>query len=129
MADWIYNGKVITNPFCFAVGFIYRISFDDGTWYIGKKNFKIKRTRPPLKGKKRKRVDYVESNWKKYCSSSDKVKEKVLNGMIPHREILYICCSKTELTYQENKHLYAMSCLEEPLCLNDNIHGKIYRTY
>ena len=129
MSDWIYDEKRIERIPYLSYGFVYRISFSDDSWYIGRKNFYVKRTRPPLKGKKRKRVDYIESNWKKYCSSSDKVKEKVSNGMIPKREILYICCSKTELTYQENKHLYALSCLEEPLCMNDNIHGKIYRSY
>ena len=131
MSDWIYDGKKFNDIPPFAYGFIYRLSFSDDTWYIGRKQFWSERRAKPLKGmrKNAKRMVTKESNWRAYCSSSELVKAKVESGMIPKREILYICCSKMELTYQENKHLYCSGALETPMSLNKDISGKIKRTY
>ena len=55
-----------------AFGFIYEIvNTTNGKKYIGKKQMIRKIRRNPLKGKKRKRIDYVESDWKTYTGSSD----------------------------------------------------------
>ena len=55
-----------------AYGFIYEIvNTINHKKYIGKKQMVRKIRRNPLKGKKRKRVDYVESDWKTYTGSSD----------------------------------------------------------
>ena len=64
---WNYKGQRIKSREDLpadAIGFVYRIlNRRTEQVYIGKKILLNKRTRPPLKGYKRKRVDYVESNW------------------------------------------------------------------
>jgi len=71
---WYYNGQRIKSREDWpadAVGFVYRmLNIRTEQVYIGKKILLNKRTRPPLKGYKRKRVDYVESNWMKYTGSN-----------------------------------------------------------
>lgn len=85
-------------------GFLYRITnTQTGKKYLGKKQFKFKRKRNPLKGKKNSRRDEVESDWKCYCSSSKQVitdiesvgKENFLF------EIIRLCKNKFELSYYE----------------------------
>ena len=57
------------------IGFVYMVTDKEtGMKYIGKKGFFSKVTKPPLKGKKRKRRSLKESDWKKYCGSSEAVK-------------------------------------------------------
>lgn len=87
-------------------GFIYEIeNLITGQKYIGKKQFRQKKSRPPLKGKKRKRIEYVDSNWRKYESSSDLVKQ----GIQEHGKenfkfvILRLCSGLCELSYTEEK--------------------------
>ena len=62
---WNYKGQRIKSREDLpadAVGFVYRIlNRQTEQVYIGKKILLNKRTRPPLKGYKRKRVDYIES--------------------------------------------------------------------
>jgi len=55
-------------------GFVYIIIHKEtGKFYIGKKFFWSKKTRPPLKGRKNKRHYVVESDWKDYWGSSNKL--------------------------------------------------------
>jgi len=57
-----------------AFGFIYEITnLVNDKKYIGRKQMVKKIKRAPLKGKKRKRIDYVESDWKTYTGSSDRL--------------------------------------------------------
>jgi uncharacterized protein YqgQ len=44
------------------------------------------------------------------------------------REILLICYSATELTYQEVKHQFKYEVLEKENYLNANILGRFYKT-
>ena len=71
MADtghWKVYGDIPEN----AYGFIYVIvNTTNHKKYIGKKQMVRKIRRNPLKGKKRKRIDYIESDWKTYTGSSD----------------------------------------------------------
>lgn len=144
LVDWTYNDKPITSVKDMptgVVGFIYRLVFDDGTKYVGKKNLYSVRVLKALKtGKQRensiqfyrnvkgKRVLYEkvkkESNWKTYKSSSDKAKSK----LPVKREILAYGISNMNLTYLETKYLFSLGCLETDEYLNDNILGKFYRT-
>ncbi len=87
-----------------AVGFVYEITdLLTGKKYIGKKNFFIKQKRPPLKGKKRKRITIKESDWQDYFGSSDNVKKLLEENGAENfsRKILMICYSKGELSYAE----------------------------
>lgn len=89
-----------------AFGFIYEIvNLANHKKYIGKKQMVRKIKRKPLKGKKRKRIDYVESDWKDYTSSSDRLNidieaEGKQNFLF---KIIKFCGSKFELSYFEAK--------------------------
>ena len=62
LSPWMYNGKIVDQlpEECEAI--VYLITNNiNGMKYVGKKLAKRKVTRPPLKGKKNKRRDKVES--------------------------------------------------------------------
>ncbi len=67
---WKYKDQIIkerTDLPKDAIGFVYKIlNKKTNKYYIGKKILLNKRTKPPLKGYKRKRVEWIESNWLKY---------------------------------------------------------------
>lgn len=89
-----------------AFGFIYEIvNTTNGKKYIGKKQMIRKIRRNPLKGKKRKRIDFVESDWKTYTGSSDALNIDIATlGMDKFIfKILKFCNSKFELSYFEAK--------------------------
>jgi hypothetical protein len=48
-------------------------------------------------------------------------------GVNIKREILRICYSSTELTYQETKHQFVHEVLEKEEFLNGNILGRFYK--
>ena len=55
-------------------GFVYLITNTVSDMkYIGKKQIEKRTKRPPLKGKKRKRIIIGESDWKTYTGSSDRL--------------------------------------------------------
>ena len=89
-----------------AFGFIYEIvNLTNGKKYIGKKQMKRKIRRNPLKGKKRKRIDYIESDWKTYTGSSDALNIDIATfGKDKFTfNILEFGYSKSELAYKEIK--------------------------
>lgn len=126
---WYYKGQQIKNIEDFpkdAVGFVYKIlNITTQKYYIGKKILYNKRTRPPLKGYKRKRIDYVESNWKKYTGSNSETKKWDIKDC--YREIMYICYNKTMMSYYETKLQFNENVLENNKFINDNILGKYYK--
>ena len=139
--SWIYKGQEFdyTNIPEGGVGFIYMMTaIIDGksVAYIGKKNFfaNIKR---PL-GKKALAMS-TDKRLKKYkrelkpdfmkCYSSNKIlKDAHKQGVMIKREILMICYSQMELTYQEVKHQFLHEVLEKEEFLNANILGRFYKT-
>jgi hypothetical protein len=87
-------------------GFIYLITnLTNNKKYIGKKQCISKFKRKPLKGKKNKRIEYKESDWKIYTSSSVDLNNDIVKiGKENFRfEILRTCGSKWELAYEEAK--------------------------
>ena len=89
-----------------AFGFIYEITNTiNGKKYIGKKQMTRKIRRKPLKGKKRKRIDHIESDWKTYTGSSDALNLDISTlGIDKFKfKILKFCNSKFELSYFEAK--------------------------
>ena len=126
---WNYKGQRIKERKDLpadAVGFVYRI-FNRQTEqvYIGKKILLNKRTKPPLKGYKRKRVTYVESNWLTYTGSNVESKKWKIENC--YREIIYICYNRTMMCYYETKLQFTNDVLESDKFLNDNILGKYYK--
>lgn len=107
MNNWLYEG----NPFDPSeeerkkwVGFVYNITnLKTGMMYIGKKKLWSKITRPPLKGKTRKRRSVKESDWKKYHGSSESLKLLIEEEGSDNfkREVLRLCVSAGELNYME----------------------------
>lgn len=85
-------------------GFIYEITNTiSGKKYIGKKQCKSKLKRKPLKGKKNKRIEVKESDWKEYTSSSTELNTDI-NKLGKDKfvfKILKTCGSKWELAYFE----------------------------
>lgn len=102
---WSYNGKEFTSEMIGErVGFVYEITdLSNGMKYIGKKGFWSKTTRPPLKGKKRKRRIVKESDWQTYHGSSEEVKALVEEHGSERfdRQILCLCDGKGEMSYME----------------------------
>ena len=89
-----------------AFGFIYEITNTiNCKKYIGKKQMTRKIRRKPLKGKKRKRIDHIESDWKTYTGSSDALNLDISTLGINkfNFKILKFCNSKFELSYFEAK--------------------------
>jgi hypothetical protein len=138
---WIYKGKEFTEYDIpeNAVGFIYEMSaIIDGkpVRYIGKKNFfaNIKR---PL-GKKalamstdkrlKKYRRELKPDFMKYYSSNKILKDAHKKGIVIKREMLLICFSNMDLTYQETKHQFLYEVLEKQEYLNGNILGRFYKT-
>ena len=104
LGHWILSEGVYIDENTF--GFIYEIvNTVNGKKYIGKKQCKSKLKRKPLKGKKNKRIEIKESDWKVYTSSSNELNEDI----IKHGKdkfifrILRKCNSKWELAYFEIK--------------------------
>ena len=139
--SWIYQGKEFDESSIpeGAVGFIYHMSVilnGNSYAYIGKKNF-FSNTKKKL-GKKalaqvtdkrlKKYTRELKPSFMNYYSSNQQLKEAHKAGLIIKREILMICNSATELTYQEVKHQFKYEVLEKEGFLNGNILGKFYKT-
>ena len=137
---WTYNGKVFSEMDIpeGAIGFIYSMTaIIDGksVAYIGKKNFfaNIKR---PL-GKKalaittdkrlKKYTRVIKPDFLNYYSSNAILKKAHKEGVHIKREIIKICYSGMELTYQETKHQFVYEVLEKEEFLNGNILGRFYK--
>lgn len=139
--EWIYEGREFKESDIpeGAIGFIYLMSaIIDGksVMYIGKKNFFANIKRPLGKKalaistdkrlKKYKMV--IQPDYKNYYSSNKILKDAHKLGVSIKREILRICYSSMELTYQETKHQFVYEVLEKEEFLNGNILGRFYKT-
>ena len=105
-------------------GFIYKITnLTNDKKYIGKKQCQSIRKRPPLKGKKNKRHEKIETDWKTYTSSSSELNKDLeqLGKDNFKFEILRWCDSKWELSYYEAR----LQFKEEVLLRNDYYNGII----
>jgi len=139
--SWLYKSRDFDES-CIPegfVGFIYIMTaVIDGksVAYIGKKNFfaNIKR---PL-GKKalamstdkrlKKYVRELKPDFMNYYSSNKTLKDAHKRGIKIKREILILCATQMELTYQETKHQFLYEVLEKEEYLNGNILGRFYKT-
>lgn len=104
IGHWILNENVIIDDKTF--GFIYEITNTiTNKKYIGKKQCQSRIKRKPLKGKTRNRIDFKESDWKSYTSSSNDLNEEIKTyGKDKFIfKILRICDSKWALAYYEIK--------------------------
>jgi len=139
--SWIYQGKEF-DDFCIpegGIGFIYIMTaIIDGksVAYIGKKNFfaniKKKMGKKALAMSTDKRLKKytreLKPDFMRYYSSNKVLKDAHKAGVVIKREILRICYSSTELTYQETKYQFVHEVLEKEEFLNGNILGRFYKT-
>jgi hypothetical protein len=139
--SWVYKGKEF-DELCIpegGIGFIYSMTaIIDGksVAYIGKKNF-FANIKKPM-GKKalamstdkrlKKYTRELKPDFMKYYSSNKTLKDAHKAGVAIKREILMICYSAMELTYQEVKYQFKYEVLEKEEYLNANILGRFFRS-
>jgi hypothetical protein len=127
---WLLNEQIFTSEMIAVhVGFVYKITnLHDGRFYIGKKLF-TRAGRKQVKGKKKK--IRVESDWKKYYSSSEELNADVQKLGIHkfRREILRLCKSRGELNYFEAKYQFSMDALESDNFYNNLIMVRVHRSH
>jgi hypothetical protein len=110
LGHWECKIPIPENPF----GMVYVITnIIDNKKYIGKKQMLTKKRKPPLKGKKRKRISIVETDWKTYTSSSSELNEDIKkHGKDNFKfEIIRFCNSKSEMAYFEAKEQFDKDAL------------------
>ena len=121
---WTYNGKTFdSEDILDNYGFIYRITnTTNGFDYIGRKYFTTIKKRPPLKGKKNKRRETVETDWKDYWGSSARLVEDMarLGKDKFTREIIHLCKSRGETNYMEAYYQF-----KEGVLLKENNYNGI----
>jgi hypothetical protein len=126
--SWFYNQQELSEIPEGYIGFVYIITnLTNGKKYIGKKLAQFKKTRPPLKGKRLKRRSTVESDWRDYWGSSDKLQADV-ESLGPEnftREILYLCKSKAEMSYLEAREQFERRVLESDEYYNGIINVRV----
>ena len=121
---WTYLGKTFeSEDIANYYGFIYRITnTTNGHDYIGRKYFTTIKKRPPLKGKKNKRRETVETDWKDYWGSSARLVEDMarLGKDKFTREIIHLCKSRGETNYMEAYYQF-----KEGVLLKENNYNGI----
>lgn len=126
--SWTYQDKPVNDiPECY-VGFVYLITNKtNNKKYIGKKLSKFTKSKPPLKGKKNRRRYEIESDWRDYWGSSDKLLQDIetLGTENFTREILYFCKSKAELSYIETREQFDRRVLETEEYYNGIINVRV----
>lgn len=108
-----------------TIGFVYKITDkSSGKYYIGCKQTYKKIRRKPLKGKKRVRIDYKDSDWRTYCSSSGVIAESVKDNESNFKfEILSFHESKTSLKIEETRQI--LNNVYDPKCYNEVINIRL----
>lgn len=133
---WKYQGKSFSpaEPFTFEnfgkewYGFVYCITNRaTNKKYIGKKFFWSKKVLPKNKSRKRRKITYVESDWRNYYGSNRVLNEEreVAGDSIYHREILHLCQTKGECAYYEAKEQFEREVLLTDKYYNGIISCKI----
>lgn len=100
------------------IGFVYVISFSDGTKYIGAKKIWKRITRPPNTFKRGPNKGFEQSDWRSYTSSSSVVNERIENGVLP-TEYLIVGFYDTW-----GKTLYAEATLQIKVNIFEPMDGK-----
>ena len=136
-----------------SIGFIYKLTDENGKFYIGKKDFfsitnpevsftrwkkakeegaQVKKTKNKAKSKpgqvvwRYKLKDQVtETNWKTYHGSGEI--EEIAKKQKFSREILRFCFTPGELTLREVEEQFKKEVLFRCDCYNGNILGKFFK--
>ena len=124
---WYYEGKEITShddlhPDC--TDFVYKITYESGKKYLGKKTVKsLRRLKPTKKQlairKNFKRVEIKNLPFLNYKGSSEETELEIVSI----KEILFQCSSKRTSTYIETALLFETDAIFNEKYLNKNIQG------
>lgn len=120
---WLNTPKDINEWF----GYVYIIeNLNSGMKYIGSKQFWFKRKKK-VKGKKKKRIYYIESDWKNYYGSSEYLTSEVkkLGRRRFKRSILTCFKTKWEILYYEAKEQFKRDVLLDSTYYNYWIRIKL----
>ena len=127
---WHYNGVEFTEDLIDkSFGFVYCITnLSNGRRYIGKKLF-TKSGRKQTKGKIKK--VRVTSDWLDYYGSNKELQEDVVkNGADTfHREILYLCATRSECSYRETQEIFKRGVLLTENYYNSWVTCKIHKAH
>jgi len=129
---WTYSGEAVLSPPEEFYGFVYIITnTKTNKKYIGKKFFWSKVSKPPLKGKTRRRRSVKESDWKTYYGSNKELNEDVQKEGKEYfkREIVQLCKSKGECSYWEAKLQFDNNVLIDDTWYNEWIMIKTHRKH
>jgi hypothetical protein len=107
--NWTFKQKEFDESMMNNFGFIYKITMNDGMYYIGKKQI----------------LNYTYKQIINYNSSSKFIKENKHN--IKSKEILLFTKNKIDTTYNEVKLQFKYNVLEDTMSLNQNILGCFYK--
>ena len=128
---WYYENKLYDEAPKEYMGFVYLITdLVASKKYIGKKLFWNKRKLKPLKGKTRRRIQVVESDWKNYYGSNGELQLIVETSDAERfeREILHLCTKKGIMSYLEAREQFDRNVLLSDEYYNNfigcKIHGK-----
>jgi len=126
--SWTFNDEMFTFSGQYY-GFVYKIeNIKSGKLYFGKKQFTFKKTKI-IKGKRKKYT--IESDWFDYWGSCDELNQEIqlIGSENFNRTILYLCHSKSELSYYEAKVQFEHDVLLYPdkfynKWISVKVHGK-----
>ena len=123
---WIWDGE--DSELEGKLGMCYLISHrKSGRKYVGIKQMRSKFKRPPLKGKKRKRTDWKETDWRTYRSSSDFLQKWIeAEGEDAFEfRILSVHDSKSSLKWAELKIQVDNDVLRNDLWINGMVNVRL----
>jgi Putative endonuclease segE, GIY-YIG domain len=136
--SWYYQDHVIEALPEDCVGFVYMITnLTNNRRYIGKKLAKFSRVTyrvVKLKNgtKKKKRIrSKVDSDWRDYYGSSDELLRDIaqLGTDNFHRQILFYCNSKAEMSYIEAREQFTHRVLESDDYYNGHIAVRVHGSH
>ena len=126
---WYYNNEQFDSTPEDFQGFVYLITeLDTGKKYIGKKNFWKPKILPVTKKRKRRVRTRVESDWRTYTGSSEKVNLLIESKGLDvfKKEILHLCKTKGEMSYHEARLQFHYDVLLSDEYYNEFIGCKIH---
>jgi hypothetical protein len=121
---WKYNSQDFTEAPKGMEGFVYLITnLTNNKKYIGKKHFWTRQ-----KDRKTGRRKTKESDWQKYLSSCDELKEDAKNiGEDKFlKEILHLCPHKKSMSFYETMEQFKRDVIFKEDYYNTNIEGKFF---
>lgn len=163
---WSYKGEILEEvPSIFDTfhSVVYRIDYEGGFFYYGKKKLQSESTIPALKsgvvreGYERITKRVLRDEEGKIVVSKANIKKARARGLkatnepydritvnsksflsyegssdftdgaiITSKEILLLCLTEKDATYQEMRYIIKADGLEDPLCFNGNILGRFF---